>query len=76
MANMDMALLWKRRWFIVTMLLGFALMSAPTPAGLTHDGQIVLVMSLMATLLFITEARAPAIGGTADCRGPGRAARA
>ncbi len=51
----DMALLWKRRWFIVTMLLGFSLMSAPTPAGLTHDGQIVLVMSLMATMLFITE---------------------
>jgi solute carrier family 13 (sodium-dependent dicarboxylate transporter), member 2/3/5 len=51
----DIALIWKRRWFIVTMILGFALMSAPTPAGLTHDGQIVLVMSLMATLLFITE---------------------
>ncbi len=51
----DLALIWKRRWFIVTMILGFALMSAPTPAGLSHDGQIVLVMSLMATLLFITE---------------------
>ena len=38
------------------MILGFALMSAPTPAGLTHEGQIVLVMSLMATMLFITEA--------------------
>ncbi len=51
----DLALIWKRRWFIVTMILGFALMYAPTPSGLTHDGQIVLVMSLMATLLFITE---------------------
>lgn len=53
--NIDLALLWKRRWFIVTMIVGFLLMSAPTPAGLTHDGQIVLVMSLMATMLFITE---------------------
>jgi len=51
----DIALIWKRRWFIVTMILGFALMYAPTPAGLTHEGQIVLVMSFMATLLFITE---------------------
>lgn len=54
-SNLDLALLWKRRWFIVTMIVGFALISAPTPAGLSHDGQIVLVMSLMATMLFITE---------------------
>jgi solute carrier family 13 (sodium-dependent dicarboxylate transporter), member 2/3/5 len=53
--TLDLALLWKRRWFIVTMILGLALMSAPTPAGLTHEGQIVLVMSLMATMMFVTE---------------------
>jgi solute carrier family 13 (sodium-dependent dicarboxylate transporter), member 2/3/5 len=53
--TLDVALLWKRRWFIVTMVLGLALMTAPTPTGLSHDGQIVLVMSLMATMLFITE---------------------
>ncbi len=56
MAGMDLAFLWKRRWFFITMILGFSLMAAPTPAGLTHEGQIVLVMSLMATILFITEA--------------------
>ncbi|MCB1434261.1 MAG: anion permease, partial [Alphaproteobacteria bacterium] len=38
------------------MLVGFVLMGAPTPAGLTHEGQMVLIMSLMATMLFITEA--------------------
>ena len=54
--NVDLSLLWKRRWFIITMILGFLLMNAPTPAGLTHDGQIVLVMSMMATMLFISEA--------------------
>jgi solute carrier family 13 (sodium-dependent dicarboxylate transporter), member 2/3/5 len=53
--QVDLSQLWKRRWFFVTMFLGFALMVAPTPAGLTHDGQIVLVMSLMATILFIAE---------------------
>ena len=52
----DFSLLWKRRWFIIAMLLGFTLMAAPTPAGLTHDGQIVLAMSLIATILFISEA--------------------
>ena len=54
-SNVDFGLLWKRRWFVVTLVLGFLLMLAPTPAGLTAEGQIVLVMSLMATLLFITE---------------------
>ena len=56
MSFVDMAFVWKRRWFIITMVLGFLLMAAPAPAGLTHQGQIVLVMSLMATMLFITEA--------------------
>jgi sodium-dependent dicarboxylate transporter 2/3/5 len=53
--NIDLALLWKRRWFIITMVLGLLFMGLPTPAGLTHEGQIVLIMSLMATVLFITE---------------------
>src|SRR6185503_6130568 len=55
-SQIDLSLVWKRRWFIISMLLGFALMSAPTPSGLTHEGQIVLCMSIMATILFVTEA--------------------
>jgi sodium-dependent dicarboxylate transporter 2/3/5 len=55
-SQLDLSMLWKRRWFFISMLLGFALMSAPTPSGLTHEGQIVLCMSLMATILFVTEA--------------------
>ncbi|MDE2445103.1 MAG: DASS family sodium-coupled anion symporter [Alphaproteobacteria bacterium] len=38
------------------MMVGFSLMSLPTPAGLTHNGLIVLSMSIMATMLFISEA--------------------
>lgn len=56
MGDLDLAFLWKRRWFIITMVVGFALMAAPTPSGLTDQGKIVLIMSLMATMLFITEA--------------------
>jgi solute carrier family 13 (sodium-dependent dicarboxylate transporter), member 2/3/5 len=55
-SQIDLSLLWKRRWFIVAMVLGFALMAAPTPSGLTHEGQIVLCMSIMATILFVSEA--------------------
>jgi solute carrier family 13 (sodium-dependent dicarboxylate transporter), member 2/3/5 len=55
-SNVDLSLLWKRRWFIITMIVGFSLMSFPTPSGLSHQGQIVLSMSIMATMLFISEA--------------------
>ncbi len=55
-SNVDLAMIWERRWFVFTMIAGFLLMAAPTPAGLTQDGQIVLAMSIMATMLFITEA--------------------
>ncbi len=55
-SSIDFSLLWKRRWFIIAMFLGFALMAAPTPSGLNHQGQIVLCMSLMATILFVSEA--------------------
>jgi solute carrier family 13 (sodium-dependent dicarboxylate transporter), member 2/3/5 len=55
-SHIDLALLWKRRWFIIAMIVGFALMAAPTPDGLTHNGQIVLCMSVMATILFVSEA--------------------
>jgi solute carrier family 13 (sodium-dependent dicarboxylate transporter), member 2/3/5 len=53
--SLNLALFWKRRWFIITMVLGLLAMNLPTPAGLTPEGQIVLIMSLMATVLFITE---------------------
>ena len=51
----DLNLIWERRWFFITMVAGLLAMAAPAPEGLSHDGQIVLVMSLMATMLFITE---------------------
>jgi solute carrier family 13 (sodium-dependent dicarboxylate transporter), member 2/3/5 len=55
-SQIDLYFFWERRWFFITMLIGFALMVAPTPSGLTHQGQIVLAMSVMATLLFVSEA--------------------
>jgi len=46
---------WEKRWFFIAMALGFALLSMPLPEGLTREGQIVLAMSIVATVLFITE---------------------
>jgi len=48
-------LLWDRRWFIISMVVGAILLNLPTPDGLTREGYTVLTMSLMAVILFITE---------------------
>ncbi len=44
-----------KRWLFVAVLVGTLLYLAPTPEGLTHDGQIVLVISAVAVILFVTE---------------------
>src|SRR5260221_13779051 len=54
--GIDLAFLWKRRWFFITIIVGFSLMSLPTPRGLTHNGLICLSLSVMATMLFLFEA--------------------
>ncbi|MDP4824063.1 MAG: anion permease, partial [Aestuariivirgaceae bacterium] len=51
----SLAWFYEKRWFFIAMLAGFAFMNMPTPPGLSHDGQIVLAMSLVATILFVTE---------------------
>ncbi len=47
--------LWARRWFIVALAVGGIMLSLPTPDGLSRDGFIVLTMSLIAVILFVTE---------------------
>lgn len=54
-AYFSLAWFWEKRWFFIALLAGFAFMHIPTPSGLSHEGQIVLAMSLFATILFITE---------------------
>lgn len=46
---------WEKRWFFVAIVLGFTLMTMPQPVGLTREGQIVLTMSVIAIILFVTE---------------------
>lgn len=51
----DLQFFWAKRWFFIALMLGFAFTQLPLPAGLSHNGQIVLAMMLMATIIFITE---------------------
>ena len=46
--------LWEKRWFFIAMVVGAVMILAPIPEGLTKDGMIVLAMSVMATIMFIT----------------------
>jgi len=51
----NMLVIWDKRWFIIAMLIGWGMMQLPLPEGLSHHGMVVLAMSVMATILFITE---------------------
>ena len=46
---------WEKRWFFVAILVGAVLLTLPQPEGLTREGQIVLTMSIVAIILFVTE---------------------
>ncbi len=44
-----------RGWFIFALITGAYLLNLPAPEGLTDAGYSVLVMSIVATILFVTE---------------------
>jgi len=46
---------WEKRWFFIAMAVGAGLMYMPTPEGLTSAGMTILAMSVVATILFVTE---------------------
>jgi len=46
---------WETRWFFIAMAVGAVMLSLPLPEGLSRDGMIVLTMSVVATILFVTE---------------------
>lgn len=46
---------WEKRWFFIAMLVGAVMLSMTPPEGLSREGFIVLTMSVVATILFVTE---------------------
>ncbi len=46
---------WEKRWFFFALILGALLMALPEAEGMSREAHIVLVMSVVATILFITE---------------------
>lgn len=46
---------WEKRWFFIALAVGALMLSLPRPEGLTAEGMIVLSMTVVATILFVTE---------------------
>ncbi len=46
---------WEKRWFFISMGIAFILLNISLPDGLSREGMIVLTMSVVATILFVTE---------------------
>ncbi len=46
---------WEKRWFFIAMAIGAFMLSLPLPEGLSREAMVVLTMSVVATLLFVTE---------------------
>ena len=47
--------LWEKRWFLIALAVGAVMLSFDEPAGLTRPGYIVLAMSVMSVIMFVTE---------------------
>ncbi len=45
----------EKRWFFISMIVGAIIINMPQVSGLSADGQIVMAMSVMAVILFVTE---------------------
>ena len=54
-AQLNFYYFWEKRWFFFAMAVGALMLFAPAPPGLTQAGWTVLVMSVVATILFVTE---------------------
>lgn len=49
------AFLWDKRWFFIALAVGAVLMSFSPPEGLDRRGLILIAMSVVAIILFVTE---------------------
>ena len=46
---------WEKKWFFIAMVVGAFMLEMPLPEGLSPEGLIILTMSVVAVILFVTE---------------------
>ena len=54
-SHLNLRYFWDKKWFFIAMLFGAFMLQLPLPEGLSHEGMVVLTMSIVATILFVTE---------------------
>ena len=54
-AHFNLYYFWEKRWFFIAIAVGAAMLGMPQPEGLSREGQIVLTMSVVAVILFVSE---------------------
>ena len=55
LSNINLYYFWEKRWFFIALAIGTIMLGFPQPDGLTRAGLIVLTMSVVAVILFVTE---------------------
>ena len=53
--SLNLIYFWEKKWFFIAMVIGAFMLQLPLVDGLTHEGLVVLTMSVVATILFVTE---------------------
>ncbi len=53
--NLNLIYFWEKKWFFIAMAVGAFMLNMPVPGDLSREGMIVLTMSVVATILFVTE---------------------
>ena len=46
---------WEKKWFFIAMIVGAFMLHMPLPEGLSPEGLIILTMSVVSVILFVTE---------------------
>jgi len=54
-AWMNLYFFWEKKWFFIAIIIGAFMLHMPIPEGLSREGHIVLTMSVVAVILFVTE---------------------
>jgi len=54
-SHLNLIYFWDKKWFYVALIVGALMLQLPLPDGLSQEGLVVLTMSVVATILFVTE---------------------
>jgi len=53
--GLNLVYFWEKKFFFIALLVGAGMLQLPLPEGLSQEGLVVLTMSVVATILFISE---------------------